>query len=310
MENSREQKKSESLFEGLSLSQIIAGALAAVTSMLLASQIGIAGSVIGVAVGSIVSAVASQLYKKFLSASADKIRDLNPVVTLVGEDVQKTKSVQNTDLLEDTAVIASSVIRQTHTPHIDDPLLRKDATIRRAHILRSRKKTKRSVIAVSVVSALVAVAITAFAINFATTGEGLGGKAAPIISSSSQAQVSNGTSSDEEVNTDSGSSVETESSDSQGPASGGTSSDKPSGSGTENGSTGSGGAGQGGSGGPSGGSGGSEGGGTGSGSGSSGSGSESGAGSGSGSGTESGSGSGSGSADVAPSSSSATNGVA
>ena len=40
------------LFEGLSVSQVTAGALAAVTSMLLSAQIGIAGSVIGVAVGS------------------------------------------------------------------------------------------------------------------------------------------------------------------------------------------------------------------------------------------------------------------
>ena len=59
--------KKGGLFDDLSATQVIAGALAAVTSMLLASQIGIAGSVIGVAVGSIVSAVASQLYKKFLA---------------------------------------------------------------------------------------------------------------------------------------------------------------------------------------------------------------------------------------------------
>ena len=48
------------LFEGLSVSQVTAGALAAVTSMLLSAQIGIAGSVIGVAVGSVVSTVSSQ----------------------------------------------------------------------------------------------------------------------------------------------------------------------------------------------------------------------------------------------------------
>ena len=59
------------LFEGLSVSQVTAGALAAVTSMLLSAQIGIAGSVIGVAVGSVVS---SQLYKKFLAGSAEKLR--------------------------------------------------------------------------------------------------------------------------------------------------------------------------------------------------------------------------------------------
>ncbi len=64
----------KSLFEDISVSQLAAGALAAVTSMLLSAQIGITGSVIGVAVGSIVSAVSSQVYKKFLSASAEKIQ--------------------------------------------------------------------------------------------------------------------------------------------------------------------------------------------------------------------------------------------
>ena len=44
-------------FKGLSVTQLSAGALAAVTSFLLSAKIGIAGSVIGVAVGSIVSAV-------------------------------------------------------------------------------------------------------------------------------------------------------------------------------------------------------------------------------------------------------------
>ena len=55
--------KTGGLFDDLSFAQVIAGALAAVTSMLLLAspQIGIYGSVIGVGVGSVVSAVASQL---------------------------------------------------------------------------------------------------------------------------------------------------------------------------------------------------------------------------------------------------------
>lgn len=66
------------LFEDLSIAQVIAGALAAATVFLLSSIIGVAGSLIGAAVGSIVSAVSSQVYKKMLSASADKIRDVAP----------------------------------------------------------------------------------------------------------------------------------------------------------------------------------------------------------------------------------------
>ena len=70
------------LFDDLSIAQVVAGALAAVTSMLLASQIGIYGSAIGVGVGSVVSAVASQLYKKFLQRSADKLKEIHPGETL------------------------------------------------------------------------------------------------------------------------------------------------------------------------------------------------------------------------------------
>ena len=76
------------LFDDLSIAQLLAGALAAVTSMLLASRIGIAGSLIGTAVGSIVSAVASQVYKKFLSASAEKIKDIAPTHSSSASDAK------------------------------------------------------------------------------------------------------------------------------------------------------------------------------------------------------------------------------
>ncbi len=62
----------EEFFKGISFSSIFAGALAAVTSFLLSAKIGIAGSVIGVAAGSIVSAVATQVYKNVLKASGEK----------------------------------------------------------------------------------------------------------------------------------------------------------------------------------------------------------------------------------------------
>ncbi len=57
---------------------MLAGSLAAVTSFLLASKIGIAGSVIGVAIGSIVSAVASQLYQNVIHASSKKLSEVKP----------------------------------------------------------------------------------------------------------------------------------------------------------------------------------------------------------------------------------------
>ena len=84
----KERKFLGGLLEGLSVPQVAAGALAAVTSMLLSSKIGIAGSVIGVAVGSVVSTLSSQIYKQFLQASADKLRELSPVGDAAGDGVE------------------------------------------------------------------------------------------------------------------------------------------------------------------------------------------------------------------------------
>ena len=64
----------EKLLEGLSIPQVIAGAAAAATSVALASHIGIAGSVIGAAVSSIVTVLSSQIYRHFLSAGAAKLK--------------------------------------------------------------------------------------------------------------------------------------------------------------------------------------------------------------------------------------------
>ena len=63
-------------FEGLSISSIVAGALAAVTSFLLASKIGISGSVIGAAASYIVSAVATNIYQNVLQASGEKLQSV------------------------------------------------------------------------------------------------------------------------------------------------------------------------------------------------------------------------------------------
>ena len=64
----------EKLLEGLSIPQVIAGAAAAATSVALASRIGIAGSVIGAAVSSVVTVLSSQVYRHFLSAGAAKLK--------------------------------------------------------------------------------------------------------------------------------------------------------------------------------------------------------------------------------------------
>ena len=52
----------KSLFEDISIPQLVAGAAAAATSVALASKIGFAGSVIGAAVSSVVTVVSSQVF--------------------------------------------------------------------------------------------------------------------------------------------------------------------------------------------------------------------------------------------------------
>ncbi|MDF7664994.1 hypothetical protein [Bifidobacterium sp. ESL0745] len=78
----------KNFFKGISVSQIIAGALAAVTSFLLSAKIGIAGSVIGVAVGSIVSAVASQIYQNVLNESGKKLQENTPDDDATDQDIE------------------------------------------------------------------------------------------------------------------------------------------------------------------------------------------------------------------------------
>lgn len=76
----------KNFFKGISFTQVLAGSLAAVTSFLLASKIGIAGSVIGVAVDSIVSAVASQLYQNVIHASSRKLAEANDAHKNLADD--------------------------------------------------------------------------------------------------------------------------------------------------------------------------------------------------------------------------------
>mgnify|MGYP001774937311 FL=1 len=64
------------LFGDFSVSTVIASGLAAATSFALSSKIGLAGSIIGVAIGGVASAAASQIYKSLLKASAQKLSEI------------------------------------------------------------------------------------------------------------------------------------------------------------------------------------------------------------------------------------------
>lgn len=232
----RKRDRVKGLFDDLSVAQVLAGAMAAVTSMLLASQIGIYGSVIGVGVGSVISAVASQLYKKFLSASADKIREVgghgdgnaepegrdvrfvedDSAATIAlpavapGSSASETIAFRAVDAgasSADTTVLPAVGQNQAamHTVVLSaatsapfsakakpadggrasafDTAMYKDANRVRAQAARRRKeRTKQRVLVVSVVSALVAVVLSAAAITVITQGEGMGEKPQHFVS--------------------------------------------------------------------------------------------------------------------------------
>lgn len=188
------------MFDDLSIAQVLAGALAAVTSMLLASQIGIYGSVIGVGVGSVISAVASQLYKKFLSASADKIREVSGYGEGDAEDAARDgarssaettvlSAVGSTALSQETVVMAPVGKRQSScadsqgcSSHADANYYRDGRRVRAQAARRRKERTKQRVLVVSVVSALVAVVLSAAAITVITQGEGMGEKPQHFVS--------------------------------------------------------------------------------------------------------------------------------
>lgn len=188
------------LFEDLSIAQVIAGALAAATVFLLSSVIGVAGSLIGAAVGSIVSAVSSQVYKKMLSASADKIRDVAPDGSSASQaDPDETRLMEPVSSSE-TRVIDSGKVAASATKVMGADDIRYqahassnesvDPALQRAHVRRRRKaRVQRSVIIVSIVSALIAIVISAGLIHVFTDGQGIGEKTEPIFTASEASQA-------------------------------------------------------------------------------------------------------------------------
>lgn len=171
-------------FQGLSFSQLLAGALAAVTSFFLSSKIGIAGSVIGVAVASIVSTAASQIYKNVIDASSEKIQ-----TTVVNGELIKTKSKSasaddddtdelSTESSEQNTKPEDATTEQIDTVEDDGEHIGRTVTSRAGSVTGKKQLPadsphhNRVAIIIAIVSALVAVAATAAIILVLTDGKG------------------------------------------------------------------------------------------------------------------------------------------
>ena len=165
------------LFDDISIPQIIAGAAAAATSVALASKIGIAGSVIGAAVSSVITVVSSQVYRHFISASAEALKGTHATVDYPAGAYEPVELNAEEHLggAATTQEMRQIAGRATTARVAPDSL--------RAKAAAERSQTQKKVIIFSIAIAIVAVIACTGAILITTAGEGLGDRPEPILSS-------------------------------------------------------------------------------------------------------------------------------
>lgn len=165
------------LFDDISIPQIIAGAAAAATSVALASKIGIAGSVIGAAVSSVITVVSSQVYRHFISASAEALKGTHATVDYPAGAYEPVELNAEEHLggAATTQEMRQIAGRATTARVAPDSL--------RAKAAAERSQTQKKVIVFSIAIAIVAVIACTGAILITTAGEGLGERPEPILSS-------------------------------------------------------------------------------------------------------------------------------
>lgn len=165
------------LFDDISIPQIIAGAAAAATSVALASKIGIAGSVIGAAVSSVITVVSSQVYRHFISASAEALKGTHadvdyPAGAYEPVEFDAEEHLGGAATTQEMRQIAGRATTARVAPN----------TLR-AKAAAERSQTQKKVIVFSIAIAIVAVIACTGAILITTAGEGLGERPEPILSS-------------------------------------------------------------------------------------------------------------------------------
>ena len=186
------------LFDDISIPQIIAGAAAAATSVALASKIGIAGSVIGAAVSSVITVVSSQVYRHFISASAEAIKSTHAAVDYPAGAYEPVEpNVEEHLGGAATTQEMRQIAGRATTARVAPNSLRAKAAA-------ERSQTQKKVIVFSIAIAIVAVIACTGAILITTAGEGLGERPEPILSSRTTESDANGDtqSQDQQAQTD------------------------------------------------------------------------------------------------------------
>ena len=186
------------LFDDISIPQIIAGAAAAATSVALASKIGIAGSVIGAAVSSVITVVSSQVYRHFISASAKALKGTHadvdyPAGAYEPIEFNAEEHLGGAATTQEMRQVAGRATTARVAPNS-----------LRAKAAAERSQTQKKVIVFSIAIAIVAVIACTGAILITTAGEGLGERPEPILSSRTTESDANGNiqSQDQQAQTD------------------------------------------------------------------------------------------------------------
>ena len=194
------------LFDDISIPQIIAGAAAAATSVALASKIGIAGSVIGAAVSSVITVVSSQVYRHFISASAKALKGTHadvdyPAGAYEPVEFNAEEHLGGAATTQEMRQIAGRATTARVAPNS-----------LRAKAAAERSQTQKKVIIFSIAIAIVAVIACTGAILITTAGEGLGERPEPILSSRTTEHDADNTGQSQSQQDDSGASASTDSS--------------------------------------------------------------------------------------------------
>ncbi len=188
----------EGLFDGLSIAQIVAGAAAAATSVLLMSKIGVVGSVIGAALSSVITVVSTQVYRRILTAGARKLTPGSSSTGTTDADASRTAvayrpaaSAWGADALDEGAYadndattyqpLGTAGYRSFASAGNEAGGTRIAPTKLRARAAAERSDVQRKIVAASVVAAILAVMLCTAIILITTAGEGLGTRPNSII---------------------------------------------------------------------------------------------------------------------------------
>lgn len=197
------------LLDGISAAQVIAASAAAATSMLLASKIGIAGSVIGAAVSSMVTVICSQLYRNALDASAEKLKlrqtpersqiafDNRAYVPMRG--LSSGSTPYESGAYEGNPYVDNPYADEPRTanPYGDNPYgeastqvanMRIAPTKLQARAAAKRNASARKIAFASLGIAALAVAVCVAVVLITTAGNGLGAKPESIFTSAPQSE--------------------------------------------------------------------------------------------------------------------------